>query len=66
VFVDGKAIRDGSQTLKLVPGDHSIGIYNYGYKPNIQTVSVEPGKTVGLDVTLAKSGGEVTGPFADI
>ena len=30
VFVDGKAIRDGSQTIDLPAGNHKIGVYNYG------------------------------------
>ena len=30
VFVDGKAIRDGSQTIQLSPGTHKVGVYNYG------------------------------------
>ena len=33
VFVDGKAIRDGSQTIRLAAGNHNVSVYNYGYQP---------------------------------
>jgi OmpA family protein/PEGA domain-containing protein len=66
VFVDGKAIRDGSQTIALSPGDHQVGVYNYGYTPKTQNVHVGAGETTNLHVTLQSSGDVVTGPFADI
>lgn len=66
VFVDGNAIRDGSQTLTLSAGKHRIGVYNYGYTPEIQTVNVEAGKKTDINATLVKTGGEVNGPFGDI
>lgn len=66
VFVDGKAIRDGNQKIALSPGEHSIGIYNYGYSPDIQKVTVEAGKTTEVNASLQKTGGEVSGPFGDI
>ena len=34
VFVDSKAIRDGSQTIDLQPGSHEVSVHNYGYIPN--------------------------------
>jgi hypothetical protein len=66
VFVDGKAIRDGNQTIALGAGEHSIGVYNYGYSPDVQKIVVEAGKTTDVDASLQKSGGEVSGPFGDI
>jgi hypothetical protein len=66
VFVDGKAIREGSQTVKLAAGDHKVGIYNYGYEPKIQNVRVDAGKKAHLDVGLQSSGDKVSGPFAEI
>ena len=66
VFVDGKAIRDGSQTISLSSGDHKIGVYNYGYQPNTQDVQITSGKTTDLSVALQPSGDKVAGPFADI
>lgn len=66
VFVDGKAIRDGSQTIELSPGSHKIGVYNYGYTEKVQDVQIDSGKKTNLDVALQASGDKVSGPFADI
>jgi hypothetical protein len=66
LFVDGKAIRDGSQTIALSPGKHIIGVYNYGYMPKTQTVDIVAGQTLNLNVALQKAGATVAGSFADI
>jgi hypothetical protein len=66
VFVDGKAIRDGSQTIELAAGNHKVGVYNYGYLPRTQDVHVGAGETTDLRVNLQFSGGMVAGPFAGI
>ena len=66
VFVDGKAIRDGSQTIELSAGSHAIGIDNYGYTPQTKNVDITAGKTTDLDVALQPSGDKVNGPFGDI
>jgi len=66
VFVDGKAIRDGSQTIELAAGDHKVGVYNYGYLPKTQDVQITAGKTTPVQVALQASGDKVPGPFADI
>jgi hypothetical protein len=66
VFVDGKAIRDGSQTIELAAGDHKVGVYNYGYLPKTEDVHVGASETTDLRVTLQSSGDVVAGPFADI
>jgi hypothetical protein len=66
VFVDGKAIRDGSQTVVLASGDHKVAVYNSGYLPKLQDIHVGAGETTDLRVTLQSSGDVVAGPFADI
>src|SRR5712692_4152429 len=66
VFVDGKAIHDGSQTIKLQPGTHTVGIYNYGYSPQTQEVELSAGNTKNLDFTLQPNGDKVSGPFGYI
>jgi OmpA family/PEGA domain len=66
VFVDGKAVRDGSQTIDLAAGDHKVGVYNYGYLPTTEDVHVGAGETTDLRVALQSSGDVVAGPFADI
>lgn len=66
VFVDGRAIRDGSQKVELGAGKHEIGVYNYGYQAKKQEVSIGAGETTHLNVALEASGDEVDGPFGDI
>ena len=66
VFVDGKAIRDGSQTIDLAAGTHEVSVNNYGYIPKIQRVHIGGGETTKLAVTLQSSGDVVSGPFGDI
>jgi OmpA family/PEGA domain len=66
VFVDGKAIRDGSQTVDLAAGDHKVGVYNYGYVSKTQQVHIGAGDTTTVRVALQSSGDMVSGPFADI
>src|ERR1700739_409959 len=58
VFVDGKAIRDGSQTIKLPAGSHEASVRNYGYIPYTQVVRIDPRDTTEVPVTLQRSGAE--------
>ncbi|MGA8622128.1 MAG: OmpA family protein [Candidatus Sulfotelmatobacter sp.] len=66
VFVDGKAIRDGSQTIKLPAGSHELSVRNYGYVPYTKVVRIDAGDTTQVPVTLQRSGAEVSGPFGYI
>ena len=66
VFVDGQAIREGSQTIDLAEGTHEVGVDNYGYIPKTQKVHIGAGETTDLNVTLQGSGDMVSGPFGDI
>jgi hypothetical protein len=66
VFVDGRAIRDGNQTLKLAAGEHSVSVHNYGFQPKTVGVHIEAGKTVERSIVLDPSGDKVSGPFAEI
>jgi OmpA family/PEGA domain len=66
VFVDGKAIRDGSQTIDLAPGTHEVSVHNYGFISNTQKVDIRAGETSHLNVALEASGDKVSGPFGDI
>ncbi|MBZ5503762.1 MAG: OmpA family protein [Acidobacteriia bacterium] len=66
VFVDGKAIRDGNQTIALSPGKHTVVVVNYGYKISTQDVNVDAGKTTPLTVALEAYGGPVNGPFGQL
>lgn len=66
VFVDGKAIRDGSHTMSLSAGDHKVAVYNYGYTPKTQDVHITADQKTDLSVALQSSGDKVSGPFGDI
>jgi outer membrane protein OmpA-like peptidoglycan-associated protein len=66
VFVDGQAIREGSQSISLPAGQHAVVVVNYGYKISTQNVSIEAGKSTPLDVKLDAVGGTVPGPYGDI
>ncbi|MFB3921078.1 MAG: OmpA family protein [Terriglobia bacterium] len=73
VFVDTRAIGDGAfsgfnelYVVKVSPGEHTVGIYNYGYKSQTHKVTVEAGRTVPLDVVLEALPGSVSGPFGRI
>ena len=66
VFVDGKAIRDGSQTIVLSPGPHEVSVRNYGYTSNTRQVHIDPRTTTDITVALQNSGDKVSGPFGDI
>src|SRR6202035_977691 len=66
VFVDGNAIREGSQSIPLSPGKHTVVVVNYGYKISTQDVTIEAGKSTPLEVKLDSYGGTVAGPFGDV
>jgi len=66
VFVDGNAIREGSQSISLSPGKHTVVVVNYGYKISTQDVNIEAGKSTPLEVKLDAYGGPVSGPFGDL
>src|SRR5579871_5867207 len=63
VFVDGKAIRDGNQSVSLPPGKHTVAVVNYGYKMETRDVDITAGKSTPLEVTLQAYGGTVAGPY---
>jgi hypothetical protein len=66
VFVDGNAIKEGSQSISLSPGKHTVVVVNYGYKIATEDVTIEAGKSTPLDVKLEAYGGNVAGPFGDV
>ncbi len=52
VFVDGQVIRNGSQSISLPAGKHTVVVVNYGYKMESRDVNIDAGKSTPLDVTL--------------
>jgi hypothetical protein len=63
VFVDGQAIRNGSQSISLPAGKHTVVVVNYGYKMESRDVNIDAGKSTPLEVTLTAYGSNVAGPF---
>jgi hypothetical protein len=66
VFVDGNAIKEGSQSISLSPGKHTVVVVNYGYKIATEDVTIEAGKSTPLEVKLEAYGANVAGPFGDV
>jgi len=71
IFVDGQhmgdASYDGTITVpKISPGEHVVGIYNYGFVPQRYTVTIVAGKVMGLKVRLQPIGAAQTGPWGRI
>ncbi len=66
LFVDGNAIREGTHTISVSPGQHTVVVANYGYKLFTQSVTVNAGKTTDLDVKLDPVPGDVSGPWGRI
>ncbi len=67
VFVDGRALGDGTQHgIKLPAGQHTVDVYNYGYKPFHTTVNLASGEKHRIDVILEPIAGTVNGPWGRI
>src|SRR6266699_3766092 len=57
IFIDGQHMGDGSWdgTLKvpnISPGQHTVGVYNWGYAPQTFKLDFAAGRTTKLDVRL--------------
>ena len=61
IFVDGEPFAHGSQTIKLPPGQHTIGLYHYGFVPKEKTVTLTPGRNLEIVARLQKIPGTVGG-----
>jgi outer membrane protein OmpA-like peptidoglycan-associated protein len=48
------------------PGEHTLAVYNYGYKPYTSKFTAEDGKTSSLSVALEAIPGTVPGPWGRI
>lgn len=66
IFVDGQPFAHRSQTIKLSPGQHTIGVYNWGYKGQVQKVDLQSGKNPEIVARLEPEGDRVTGPYGKI
>jgi hypothetical protein len=66
IFLDGKAIREGSHPITTSAGKHTVVVVNYGYKLETREVNVDAGKTTKLEVALTPYGGTVNGPWGAV
>lgn len=66
VFVDGVAYGEGTRTVKIASGHHTVGVYNYGFTPQTRDVTVEAGTVTGLEFKLDAVSGDVKGPWGRI
>jgi outer membrane protein OmpA-like peptidoglycan-associated protein len=66
VFVDGAPYGESNKTIRVAPGNHKVGVYNYGFKPQVRDVSVEEGTVTGVEFTLEPVPNEVKGPWGRI
>jgi len=67
VYADGEPVVESlGHYISLSPGQHRIDLYNFGYKPETRTVTVESHKTLHLQVTMQATPGLVSGPWGCI
>ena len=66
VFVDGIPVGPGSGVIWADPGEHTLAVYNYGFKPYSAKFTAESGKTTTLSVTLEQIPGTTPGPWGRI
>jgi hypothetical protein len=66
VFADGAAMGSGHRTLELAPGKHLIGVYTYGFTPQVREVDLVAGSNPKMDFSLERAGNPVNGPFGVI
>lgn len=66
VFVDGKPTIHRTNTLTLTAGEHTIGIYNYGFVPQVNKVWLKEGENPEIEVRLKPVPGMISGPWGRI
>ncbi len=66
IFVDGQPVAHRSQTITVTPGQHTIGVYNYGFKPQVETRQFEAGKNPEFVARLEALPGSDTGPWGKV
>jgi hypothetical protein len=73
VYLDGTPIgdsgRSGNHNIRLhsiSPGEHTVGVYAYGYKPEVRKVTIPEQGGIRLDIPMTPVGGGVSGPWGRI
>jgi hypothetical protein len=66
IFVDGEPFAHGSQAITLPSGQHTIGVYHYGFVPKEKTVMLTPGENPEIVARLQKVPGAVGGSWGRV
>jgi outer membrane protein OmpA-like peptidoglycan-associated protein len=66
VYIDGMPLGWGSGVFWATPGEHTLAVYNYGYKSYSTKFTSVSGKTSSLSVALEAIPGTVSGPWGMI
>ncbi|MGD0227657.1 MAG: OmpA family protein [Terriglobia bacterium] len=67
IYADGAPVVDAKgHHVCLSAGEHKIDLYNYGFKPETRTVTIEAHKTLVLNVTMQAIPGNTSGPWGCI
>jgi plastocyanin len=64
--VDGLPLGPGSGLIWAGPGEHTLAVYNYGFKSYTSKFTAEGGKTTSLSVALEAIPGTVPAPWGRI
>ena len=62
LFVDGSGMAPGSRSIELSAGTHKLLVANYGYHFWEREITIDPGQTTPLNVSLEREGDVVFGP----
>jgi hypothetical protein len=66
IFVDGSPSGYSNRNISVEPGKHTIGVYNYGYKPEVREITLDPGRNADLEFALVAVGASINGPWGRI
>jgi outer membrane protein OmpA-like peptidoglycan-associated protein len=66
VYIDDVPLGWGGGIFWADPGEHTLAVYNYGYKPYTTKFTAEDGKISSLSVALEAIPGTVPGPWGRI
>ena len=66
IFIDGQPYTHRSHTLRMAPGEYTIGVYNYGYVAQVQKVMLKEGDNPEINARLAPVAETVSGPWGRI
>jgi outer membrane protein OmpA-like peptidoglycan-associated protein len=73
VYLDGTPIGDSGRSgdfnvrlHNISPGEHTVGVYAYGYKPEVRKVTIPERGGIRLDIPMTPVGGMVSGPWGRI